>query len=438
MTTSRILVVGSGGREHALAWRLARDPEVSEVLVAPGNHGMGRTFRRLPLDEKGGAMLVEAARRERIDLVVVGPEAPLAAGVADALAAANLAVYGPSAAAARLESSKWFAKEVMREAGVPTARAARHTRVAEAHAALASFGPPWVIKADGLAAGKGVLVSSSHAEATTFITDCLEGGRFGASGRAVVVEEFLEGEELSLMAVCDGRDFTLLPGAHDYKRALDKNAGPNTGGMGAYAPSQAADPALTEETSKRVMRPVLETMARRGTPFRGTLYAGLMLTSAGPRVLEFNVRFGDPETQVVLPVLEGSLARLLASAAQGALDSTAVAPSGQHAVAVALVDRGYPDAVQGGGTLLGLDRAVERHGVTVFHAGTRWENGEWRVSGGRAAYVVATAATRAAARERAYAVVAEVGGEGWRCRHDIAEDGATAAVARPVTGAGGG
>ncbi len=437
MTTSRVLVVGSGGREHALAWRLARDADVSEVLVAPGNDGMGRSFRRLALDEKDGAALVEACRRERIDLVVIGPEAPLAAGVADTLSSASIATYGPSGAAARLESSKWLAKGAMWEAGVATAQAERHTSFAEARAALGSFSPPWVIKADGLAAGKGVLVTSSREEAEAFSRDCLEGARFGASGRVVLIEQFLDGEELSLMAVCDGRDFTILPGARDYKRALDGNAGPNTGGMGAYAPAAAADAALMEEVATRVVRPVLDTMTRRGAPFGGTLYAGLMLTATGPKVLEFNVRFGDPETQVVMPLLDGSFARLLASAAAGRLDPTAVRPSCECAVAVALVDDGYPDAVQGGGTLLGLDRAAERHGVTVFHAATKWDGKEWRVSGGRAAYVVATAPTREAAREKAYATVADVGGEGWRCRRDIAADGSMAAVARPATGAGG-
>ena len=432
MTTSRILVVGSGGREHALAWRLARDSEVSEVLVAPGNDGMGRSFRRVPLDERDGAALAEACRRERIDLAVIGPETPLAAGVADALAAAGVAAYGPGAAATRLESSKWFAKEIMREADVPTARATRHTGAVDACTALDSFAPPWVIKADGLAAGKGVLVTPDRVQAEHFIRDCLEGGRFGASGRAVVLEEHLEGEELSLMAVCDGRDFVLLPAARDYKRALDSDAGPNTGGMGAYAPS-AESAAFVHDAGERVVRPVLAAMERRGAPFRGTLFAGLMLTRLGPQVLEFNVRFGDPETQVVLPILDGSLARLLASAAAGRIDKAAVRISHEHAVAVALVDQGYPDGVTGGGTLAGLDRAAERHGVAVFHAGTRWQDGEWRVSGGRAAYVVGTGSTRDAARRKAYGAVAEVEGGGWRCRGDIARDASVATVGPAAT-----
>jgi len=435
VTTSRILVVGSGGREHALAWRLARDTEVSEVLVAPGNDSMGRSFRRLAIQELDGEALAAACIAERVDLAVIGPDAALEAGVADRLAAAGVAVYGPSRAAAQLEWSKWFAKEVMAEVGVPTARAARHTRIAAARADLDLFGPPWVIKADGLAAGKGVLVTSARDEAEAFLRDCIDNARFGRSGFTVVVEEFLHGEELSVTAVCDGRSYTLLSPVRDYKRAADGDQGPNTGGMGAYAP--AADVGLVKEVGRRIVAPMVTAMAARGTPFRGTMYLGLIRTAHGPKVLEINARFGDPETQVMMPLVEGSFARLLLSAARGDLDASTIRLGSNHTVAVALVDQGYPDAVKGVGTLAGLDRVAEKHGVTVFHAGTRWENGAWRVSGGRAAYVVATAATREAARAKAYAAVADVGGEGWRCRRDIAADGSLAALARPATGAGG-
>jgi phosphoribosylamine--glycine ligase len=434
VTPLRILVIGSGGREHALAWRLARDAEVSEVLVAPGNEGMERNFRRLPVSATDGKALVTAAEAERVTLAVIGPDAALEAGVADHFDAARIPVYGPTRKAARLESSKWFAKEVMTGVGVPTARATHFDDMSDARQALPSFGPPWVIKADGLAGGKGVLVSSDRAEVEAFLSACLEEGRFGESGRRVLMEEFLEGEELSLTAVCDGASYVLLSPARDYKRARDGDAGPNTGGMGAYAP--AVDAAVGEQAGRRIVQPLLTAMARRGSPFRGTLYVGLMLTAQGPKVLEINARFGDPETQVVLPLLEGSFASLLRSAARGELEASAVRPGEGAAVAVALVAEGYPDRVEEGGVIAGLDDAAERHQVMVFHAGTRWDGREWQVSGGRAAHLVAQASTRDAARDQVYATIADLGGEGWRCRHDIASPGSVAAATRP-SGQGG-
>ena len=262
----RILILGSGGREHALAWRLALDPGSPEVLVAPGNDGMARSFRRLAVDPEDPRAVVALARREQVSLVVVGPEAPLAAGVADALVEAGIAVSGASRDGARLESSKWFAKQVMREAGVPTAAAESHDSLREALAALERFAPRWVVKADGLAAGKGVLVTSSRSDAEAFVRDCLEGGRFGGSGRRVVLEQFLDGEEASVIAVCDGTRHVLLPAARDYKRAFDHDLGPNTGGMGSYAPSDAVTARIEDEVSERVNTPVLRTLAARGTP----------------------------------------------------------------------------------------------------------------------------------------------------------------------------
>ena len=417
--TSRILVLGSGGREHALAWRLARDPEGPEVLVAPGNDGMARAFHRLAVRDTDPAAVVELAQRERIALVVVGPEAPLAAGVSDALVAAGIPVSGASQAAARLESSKWFAKRVMAEAGVPTARAEAFERPAEALAALASFGPPWVVKADGLAAGKGVLVTHALEEAERFVRDCLEGGRFGAGGHRVVLETFLGGEEASVMAVCDGERHVLLPAARDYKRAFDDDAGPNTGGMGSYAPTPAVTEAVEAEVSERIVTPVLRTLARQGTPYRGALYVGLMLTATGPQVIEFNARFGDPETQSILPLVGGSFATLLASAARGALEPAAVTRLPGAAVTLALVDEGYPDAVRGEGTIVGLD-ALEGFGLHVFHAGTRREGAHWRVVGGRAAYLTATAAGIEEARASVLRARMALSGSGWRNRGDIA------------------
>jgi phosphoribosylamine--glycine ligase len=431
----RILVVGSGGREHALAWRLAQDAEVSEVIVAPGNDGMGRTFRLLEIKDTDGAALAKAAEDEKIQLAVIGPDAALAAGVADAFDARRIPVYGPTKNAAKLEWSKWFAKEVMSQIGVPTARASRFDRLDDARQALPSFGPPWVIKVDGLAAGKGVLVSRDRDEVLEFLSGCLEGQRFGASGHTVLMEEHLEGDELSVTAVCDGRGYVLLAPARDYKRSREGDQGPNTGGMGAYAP--AVDRAVADQAGRRIVLPMLTVMSRRGTPFRGTLYAGLMITREGPKVLEINARFGDPETQAVLPLVGGSFAKLLMSAARGDLDSQAVRPSEEHTVAVALVDEGYPEAVRGGGTLAGLDRAAEQHDVTVFHAGTRREDGEWVVSGGRAAYIVAKAATREQAKDQAYAAIADIGGSGWRYRTDIAADNVSAGASRPSTTSGG-
>jgi len=431
VSIQRILIVGSGGREHALAWRLARDPERPEVLVAPGNDGIARAFPCIPIDPGDPAGLIAATRERAVDLVVIGPEGPLAEGLVDALAAAGIPVFGPTREAARLESSKAFAKEILREAGVPAARSASFTDALEAKRALDRFGPPYVIKADGLAAGKGVRVTPDRADAERFIADCLERDRFGASGRRVLIEQFLDGEEVSVMAVCDGARFLLLPAARDYKRAQDGDRGPNTGGMGAIAPAASLDPAQEAEIGRRVVRPVLDAMAQRGTPFRGALYCGLMMVGGEPCVLEFNVRFGDPETQVVMPLLQGSLGRLLDSAARGALDKGAVTRGSGAAVTVAVVDRDYPDAVSGEGVIEGLDAAERQPGVAVFHAGTVRDGNRWRVQGGRAAHVMAQDRDVDAARARAYAAIAALSGSNWRCRSDIA-----APAPRPAQHAG--
>jgi phosphoribosylamine---glycine ligase len=431
----RILVVGAGGREHALAWRLARDPDRPEVLVAPGRDGMRDVARLLPLAPDAPGALIEACRRERVGLVVIGPEAPLAAGLADALAAAGVPVFGPGREAARLESSKAHAKDVMREAGVPTGAAETFEALAPACAALERTAPPWVLKADGLAAGKGVCVTESRDEALEFLADCLERGRFGAAGRRVLLEEFLAGEEASVIAVCDGARAVLLPDARDHKRAFDGDRGPNTGGMGAVAPGGRVDAALEEEIGRTVFEPVLALLARRGTPFRGALYAGLMLTARGPRVVEFNVRFGDPETQVVLPLLEGDLGRLLAGAAAGRLDAGAVRRASGAAVGVVVADEGYPGAPRGG-MITGLDALAGWEDVMVFHAGTQPAAEGWRIEGGRAACVVARGSGREDARARAYDALATLGGRGWRVRHDIAAAGAAAETV-PAAGPGG-
>ena len=306
-----------------------------------------------------------------------------------------------------------------RVAGVPTARAEVFSEPREAIAAFARFGPPWVIKADGLAAGKGVLVTEEPAAAAAFVTECLAGRRFGEGGRRIVIEELLPGEEASVIAICDGEHHVLLPAAHDYKRAFDGDTGPNTGGMGAYAPAPRVDAGVERAVSERVVEPVLRELAARGTPYLGALYCGLMLDEAGPRVVEFNARFGDPETQAILPLVGGSFATLLASAAAGALDRTALEILPGAAVTVALVDEGYPERVRGGGRLERLDDAESQDGVVVFHAGTARAEPGWALTGGRGAYVTATGGDVEAARVRAYEWVGRVGGAGWRCRRDI-------------------
>jgi phosphoribosylamine--glycine ligase len=429
MSASCILVIGSGGREHAIAWRLARDPHAPTVHVAPGNAGMAQQFTCHAVRETDPAAVVTLAQQLRAELVVVGPEAPLAAGVADALAAAGIAVFGASRECAKLEASKWYAKQVMREAGVPTAEAVECSSVAQAVAALETmsrFAAPWVLKADGLAAGKGVLVTRERAEAEAFARECLEGARFGEGGRRLVIEEFLEGEEASVIAICDGERFVLLPAARDHKRAYDGDEGANTGGMGAFAPLADVTPALEAQIGERIVAPVLRVMAGRGAPYRGALYVGLMLGPAGPRVVEFNARFGDPETQVILPLLGGSVSDLLENAASGrvqpgrlALGECTRLPGA--AVAVAITDVDYPGTAQGGGRIAGLELLEDAaSGVTVFHAGTRREDDQWCVAGGRAAYVMAVGEDVAAARSRAYAAIARLGGDGWRVRRDIA------------------
>ena len=419
MSVARILVVGSGGREHALAWRLARDPGAPEILVAPGNEGIARAFRCLAIPPNDLHGVLEAARREAVDLVVIGPEVPLAAGLVDVLEAGQVPTFGPRAAAAQLESSKSFAKDVMRGAKIPTARSESHDDPTMAVGALSRFRPPFVIKADGLAAGKGVCVTADVAEAEAFIAACLHHRRFGESGEHVLIEEFLEGEEASVMAVCDGRHFLLLPPARDYKRAGDGDLGPNTGGMGALAPTPAVDAAIEAEIERRIVEPLLAEMESRGMPFRGVLYCGLMLGTEGPRVVEFNVRFGDPEAEVVLPLIDGDLSGLLASAARGELDPSLVARAPGAAVAVALVDSVYPEPSKGGGVIDDLDALSGEDQVTVFHAATCFENGSWRTRGGRAAYVMARGEELAVARSRVYGSIDRLGGSGWRCRRDI-------------------
>jgi phosphoribosylamine---glycine ligase len=425
-----VLVLGAGAREHALAWRLARDPGVARVVVAPGNPGMGRDAEVRPgvdlLDVAGVAAM---AREVGAGLVVVGPEAPLAGGLADGLRALGLAVFGPDAAAARLESSKSFCRDVATAAGVAMAEGAAFREVAPALAFAADLGGRVVVKADGLAAGKGVTVCEDLEQAEAALRASLEDGRFGAAGRRVVVEERLDGREASLIALCDEGDAIALPAARDHKRLADGDRGPNTGGMGAYAPLPDLDQATAAELVATIQRPVLAELARRGIAFRGALYAGLMLTAAGPRLLEFNVRFGDPEAQALLPILAVPLAPLLLAAAEGRLGEALAAgglgaagclPSAGAAVALVLAAAGYPDAPRGGDRIDGLD-AAPAAGALVFTAGVAASpDGALETAGGRVATVVGRGPTVETAAGAAYGAAEHVMFAGRQLRHDIA------------------
>ena len=414
----KILLLGSGAREHALARALARDPQTAELVVAPGNPGTAAIATNLNIDPSVPEEVVALATQMKADLVVVGPEAPLVAGVADAVRDAGIPCFGPGAEAARLEGSKAFAKEIMTAAGVPTAEAALCATEAELSAALDRFGAPYVVKEDGLAAGKGVVVTDERPVALAHGHACLTRG----SGR-VVVEDYLDGPEASVFCVCDGATVRPLAPAQDFKRLLNDDAGPNTGGMGAYSPLSWAPADLTEQVVREVAQPVVDEMARRGTSFIGLLYCGLALTSRGLRVVEFNVRFGDPETQAVLARLTSSLPELLHAAATGRL---AEAPeptwSEQCAVDVVIAAPGYPGTVTTGGTITGIETAEELDDVHVLHAGTgTTERGELIAVGGRVLSVVALGATLEAARERAYEAVECINLEGAQYRTDIAQ-----------------
>jgi phosphoribosylamine--glycine ligase len=410
----RVLVVGSGGREHALVRALLRSPQRPQVLCAPGNAGIRRDAPPLDAPADDPAALARAAREAGIDLVVVGPEAPLVAGLADALAAEGVRCFGPGAAAARLEGSKAFAKEVMGTAGVPTGGHSVVRTVAEGLDAIRSY--PAVIKADGLAAGKGVVVAPGEREARAALEEMLVEKRFG--DEPVVVEEFLEGDELSLLALCDGKRAVPLAPARDYKRIGDGDTGPNTGGMGAYSPVAGTDE-LVRDIVATVHQPVIEELARRGTPFHGVLYAGLMLGSEGAKVLEFNVRFGDPETQVVLPRLRSDLLELLLAATEpGGLAGHVPDWDPRAAVCVVMASRGYPAGSSSGDPISGLERVPAD--VEVFHAGTDERDGQVVTAGGRVLGVTALGDDRAAARSAAYAAARMIEFDGAQTRGDIA------------------
>jgi phosphoribosylamine--glycine ligase len=423
-----VLVVGSGGREHALAHALAQDPEVGALHVAPGNAGTALLAKAEthPLDVGDPEAIADLAAKLGVDLVVVGPEAPLVAGAADRVRARDIACFGPSMAAAAIEGSKAFAKEIMAAAGVPTAMARVCDDPEQAAAALDAFGPPYVVKDDGLAGGKGVVVTSDRDVALAHAARC----------RRVVIEEYLDGPEVSLFAIADGRNVVALLPAQDFKRIHDDDEGPNTGGMGAYTPLDWAPADLVEDVVARVIQPTIDELRHRGTPFSGLLYAGLALTSRGTRVIEFNCRFGDPETQSILPLLKSSLANVLYASATG--DLGGIEPlrwRSAAAVTVVVSAAGYPENPRMGDVVRGLDEVSELEGVTVYHAGTDLaDDGSVVVSGGRVLAVTATGKDLVLARDRAYDAVARIDIADSHYRRDIAKAAALGEVHVPTTG----
>ena len=413
----RVLVIGSGGREHALAWKLAQSPRLTKLFVAPGNGGTGDVAENLPVDLADHAAIIALCQAHQIDFVVVGPDAQVVAGLGDDLRAAGFATFCPSKAAGQLEGSKGFTKALCDEMDIPTAAYARFDNEADALAHVYAQGAPIVIKADGLAAGKGVTVAMTAEEAEEAVIDCFSGA-FGASGAEVVIEEFMEGEEVSLFVLCDGTDILPLTTAQDHKRAFDGDTGPNTGGMGAYSPAPVMTREIYEATIERIIRPTVAGLARRGTPYRGVLYAGLMLTADGPKLVEYNARFGDPECQVMMMRLESDLLELLHVTATGSLKGADVRWKDRYALTVIMATKGYPGSYSKGSEIGGLD-AITDPDVVVFHAGTQRHGERLLAAGGRVLNVTALGNTVKEAQDRAYrSVDAIVWPEGF-CRRDI-------------------
>jgi phosphoribosylamine--glycine ligase len=420
----KVLVVGGGGREHALAWALARSPSVTEVHAAPGNPGIARVATCHPVGVGDIPGLVDLAAHLAADLVVIGPEAPLAAGMADALEQRGIAAFGPKKSGARLEASKTFAKQVMEFAQIPTAEARTFESAPAAIAYVEQQGGPVVVKADGLAAGKGVTVCDGTADARAAILEAMEQHRFGDAGNSVLIEERMEGPELSILAFCDGQTVLPLPAAQDFKRSLDGDLGPNTGGMGSYSPVPVATDAVIDEAMGRILNPVAAQLAHMGRHYVGVIYAGLMLTSAGLKVVEFNCRFGDPETQAILPRLESDLGELMVATTQGSLAGMKVACSDRACVTVVAASGGYPEAdpLVTGFEIAGLEDA-EALGVQIFHSGTAERDGKLVTAGGRVLSVSALGDDLTSARKLAYQAIQRVSFEGMRIRTDIASKG---------------
>ncbi|WP_170449460.1 phosphoribosylamine--glycine ligase [Ruegeria arenilitoris] len=413
-----ILILGSGGREHSLAWAVMQNPKCDRLIVAPGNAGIAQIADCAALDIENGGAVVSFAEENTIDFVIVGPEAPLAAGVADRLREAGILVFGPSAEAARLEASKSFTKEICDAAGAPTAAYARFTEAEPAKAYVRQQGAPIVVKADGLAAGKGVIVAMDEATALEAVDDMF-GGAFGGAGAEVVIEEFMDGEEASLFVLCDGENILSVGTAQDHKRVGEGDTGLNTGGMGAYSPAPVVSPEVEERAMEQIVRPTMAEMARRGTPFQGVLYAGLMIKGGLPRLVEYNVRFGDPECQVLMMRLGAQALDLMHAAAEGRLDEARVNWADDHALTVVMAAQGYPGAYEKGSVINGMDELPEGSSHMVFHAGTKAQDGQIVASGGRVLNVTARGATLQEARDNAYAMVEAIDWPGGFYRRDI-------------------
>ncbi|MDY4920116.1 MAG: phosphoribosylamine--glycine ligase [Phascolarctobacterium sp.] len=418
----RILLIGGGGREHALAWKLAQSPKVEKLYAAPGNPGIALLNKceciNLNVDDLEG--VADYAEEKSIDLTVVGPEAPLVAGLADVFKRRGLPVFGPSKLAAQLEGSKAFSKELMAKYNIPTAFFKICEDIETAKAYVEEKGAPIVVKADGLAAGKGVVVAMTKEEALAAIDDMMGDHKFGSAGARLVLEEYMEGEEASLLAFTDGKTVVPMIAAQDHKRVYDGDEGPNTGGMGTYAPAPVMTDVLRLKATELILKPVVEAMAKEGMPYQGCLYAGLMIKGDSVKVVEFNCRFGDPETQVVLPLLDGDLAEIMLACATGTLDKAEVAWYDKAAVCVVMASGGYPESYEKGKEITGLEAAAEDKDVVVFHAGTKEAEGKIVTSGGRVLGVTAVDATIRAARDRAYVAVEKIGFEKGFYRKDIA------------------
>jgi len=415
----RVLIVGSGGREHALAWVIAASPLVDRLYCAPGNAGIAEEAECVALAASDTRGIIDFCRHAAIDFVVIGPEAPLVGGLVDALEGAGIAAFGPSAAAAALEGSKGFMKDLCAREGIPTASYRRFRDAAAAKAYIAAEGAPIVVKADGLAAGKGVTVAADLAEADAAVDAALRQGRFGAAGAEIIVEECLTGEEASFFALVDGSAALPLAAAQDHKRVGDGDTGPNTGGMGAYSPAPMVTPAIEGAVMERIILPTVRAMRRDGRPFKGVLYAGLMLTDKGPKLLEYNVRFGDPEAQALIMRLRSDLLPALIAARDGILGQVDLRWYEEAALCVVMAARGYPDDPQRGSEIRGLDRAASDPEVKIFHAGTRRDGERLIADGGRVLGVTARGSDLAAARERAYRAVDLIDWPDGFCRRDI-------------------